>query len=71
MPNELKLTEEKLTRVVCDISAEVEMQLQLRVIHAGLQLGRKITRKEYFEKLILDDVAKVGGASLRTIKQRK
>ncbi len=71
MAEDLKLEAEKTTRIYCDVDADTEMKLQLRVIQVGMERGRKITRKEYFEKLILDDVAKVKGASLHTIQQRK
>lgn len=67
----LNLVPEELVRVYCDISRDAEMKLRLRCIQLQEQDGRKYTRKQYLEKLILDDVGKVKGASFKEVRRRK
>lgn len=68
---ELNLKEEKTVRVYADISAAAEMKLRLRTLAHQMASGVRMTRKEYLEKLIADDVANVKGASIREISARK
>lgn len=68
---QLDLDPQVTVRVYADISAESEMKLRLRCIQMQREDGRKYTRKEYLEKLIEEDVAKVSGASLREVKARR
>lgn len=67
----LQLTPETTVRVHADISHEAEMKLRLRALQHQARTGVRVTRKQYLEKLINDDVANVKGASLREVTQRK
>jgi len=68
---DLILDPEELVRVYCDISRDAELKLRLRCIQLQQETGRRYTRKEYLEKLIADDIAKVSGASLREVNARR
>lgn len=71
-PAELKLQVERTQRVYCDISVEAEANMRLRCVQMTLEKGRRITRKEYLESLIAEDIAKnCKGASLREVSQRR
>jgi len=61
----------ELVRVYADISADVELKLRMRTLLAQRESGVKMTRKQYLEKLINDDAAKVNGASVREVTRRK
>lgn len=67
----LALEAEETVRVYADISRDAEMKLRLRALHHQATTGIRVTRKEYLEKLIKDDVARVNGASLREVSSRK
>lgn len=74
MPNDataLDLESDETVRVHADISRNAEMKLRLRCIQEQQRTGVKTTRKQYLEKLINDDVAKIAGASLREISTRR
>lgn len=68
---EINLESEETVRVHADISKDAEMKLRLRALMHQSVTGVRITRKQYLEKLINDDVAKVKGASLREVTKRK
>lgn len=68
--SELNLKPEETVRIYADISKEAEMKLRVCTLLHQQKLGKKITRKEYLEKLIADDIARVKGASLREVVQR-
>lgn len=68
---ELNLQAEKTVRVYADISAQSEFKLRMRAMSHQALTGIRMTRKQYLEKLISDDVAKVKGASMREITVRK
>lgn len=67
----LELTAEKTVRIYADVSADADMKLKLRALHHQMETGIRVTRKQYLEKLISDDIAKVNGASLREVTTRK
>lgn len=69
--SELNLKPENTVRVYCDIDAEAELKIRFRCLQLRQQTGKKFTRKEYLEKLISDDIAKVQGASIREVTQRR
>lgn len=69
--NDLNLKPESTVRVYCDIDVEAELKIRFRLLQLRREMGRRITRKEYMEKLITDDLAKVKGASFREVKQRR
>lgn len=58
-------------RVYVDIERSIEQKAKMRALQIELETGKRTTRKEYLERLILDDCAKVKGAALREIKSRK
>ena len=67
---ELKITADNTIRVYADISVEAEAKLRMRTAQHQRDLGRRVTRREYLEHLIEQDIAHVNGASVRTISQR-
>jgi hypothetical protein len=67
----LNLKPEHLVRVYVDISREIEQRLRIRTITLEAVRGKRITRREYLEELILKDLQSVTGASLREVKARK
>lgn len=69
--SELNLKPENTVRVYCDIDVEAELKIRFRLLQLRRELGKRITRKEYLEKLIADDIAKVKGASFREVTQRR
>jgi hypothetical protein len=68
---EINVEAEQTIRVYVDITRDVERKVRLRCMLMENASGRKITRKEYLEKLIADDIAKVQGASLREVSSRQ
>lgn len=68
---ELILSPEDTVRVHADISRDAEYKLRLRALQLQRDTGTRVTRKAYLEKLILDDVAKVEGASKRELRSRQ
>jgi hypothetical protein len=68
---ELKLNPDETKRVYVDITRDMDMKIRIRCFTMEAKTGRKITRREYLENLIREDIAKVKGASLREITMRK
>jgi hypothetical protein len=69
--SKLKLQEEQTVRIYCDVSHDIEMKMRMRAITLQQELQRRFTRKDYLEYLVSQDVAKIKGASLRTLKGAK
>lgn len=67
----VKVSPEETVRVYADIDVEAEARLKMRAIHYGIETGQRVNRKQYLEKLIADDVAKVQGAALRIVTRTK
>lgn len=70
MAQELNLKPETVVRVYIDVAADVEAKMRLRCVQLQMEHGKKFTRKEYLEHLVLTDCEKVKGASIREVSSR-
>lgn len=61
---------EETIRVYADISQTAYLKIRLRCAQVGVEKGRAVSRKEYLEYLIEQDIQKVAGSSARIVDHR-